>query len=291
VGRTVAGWLPALGLLPFFLIVAAFLGVPLYYMIHGAFTETDALTGVSSGLTLHNFSAIFSDQQYTTALKNSVILALWTSILPAGFGLWFAAAVVAGNPNSLLRRITSSAAGVLAYFSGAPLAFTIIAAYGTQGAVTALLKSLFHFNLSDHISTSTTLGIGLTYFLFQIPLMVIFMTPALEGLKPEWEEAARNLGATRFAYIRTVVVPVLTPSVVAATLLLFGSAFSAFATALALSGDISVLPVKINLALSNNVQSAQTNLAEALGTEMIAVVAIIMVFYWLAQRRAGRWMR
>ena len=283
--------LPAVGLLPFFLIVAAFLGVPLYYMIKGAFTDTNALTGVTSGLTLHNFSMALGQHQYVVPLENSVILALWTSILPAMFGLWFAAAVVTGNPNGLLRRITSAASGVLAYFSGAPLAFTVIAAYGTQGAVTVFLNGAFGWKLSDHIQTSTTLGIGLTYFMFQIPLMVIFVTPALEGLKPEWEEAARNLGATRMAYIRAVVVPVLTPSVIAATLLLFGSAFSVFATALALSGDINILPVKINLALSNNVQAAQTNLAEALGTEMIAVVAIIMVFYWLAQRRAGKWMR
>jgi putative spermidine/putrescine transport system permease protein len=267
--------------------------VPLYYMIHGAFTTSDPLTGATGGLTLHNFSEIFRESEYTNALKNSVILALWTSIGPALLGLWFAAAVVAGNPNGLLRRVTSAISGVLAYFSGAPLAFVVIAAYGVSGAVTSVLKSLFGgWVLSNHISTASLLGVGLTYYMFQIPLMVIFVTPALEGLRPEWEEAARNLGATRLAYLRTVVVPVLTPSVVAATLLLFGSSFSAFATALALDGGgIDTVPTRINLALSNDAIQAQTNVAEALGTEMIAVVAIVMVFYWLAQRRAGKWMR
>jgi putative spermidine/putrescine transport system permease protein len=274
-------------------IVIAFLGVPLYYMIHGAFTSTDALTGKSSGLTLHNFKTIFSQAEYLQALKNSAILSIWTSVGPAIFGLWFAAAVVAGNPNGLLRRITSSVSGVLAYFSGAPLAFVVIAAFGVNGVVTVILKDIFGgWFLPDHISTASQLGVGLTYYMFQIPLMVIFVTPALEGLRPEWEEAARNLGATRLAYLREVVVPVLTPSVIAATLLLFGSAFSAFATALALDGGgIDIAPTRINLALSNNVLQAQTNVAEALGTEMIAVVAIVMVLYWLAQRRAGRWMR
>jgi putative spermidine/putrescine transport system permease protein len=279
-------------MVPFFLIVVAFLGVPLYYMIHGAFTSSNALTGTSSGFTLHNFRTIFSQSQYLIALKNSAILSVWTSVGPALLGLWFAAAVVAGNPNGLLRRITSSASGVLAYFSGAPLAFVVIAAYGTSGAVTIILHNLFGWFLPDTISTASLLGVGLVYFMFQIPLMVIFVTPALEGLRPEWEEAARGLGATRWRYIRHVVVPVLTPSVVAATLLLFGSSFSAFATALALDGGgIDIVPTKINLALSNNVLAAQTNLAEALGTEMIAVVGIVMVLYWLAQRRAGRWMR
>jgi putative spermidine/putrescine transport system permease protein len=290
---SVRSLLPALGLVPFFLIVVAFLGVPLYYVIHGAFTTSNPLTGASGGLTFHNFSEVFNNSRYTKSLENSLILSLWTSVGPALLGLWFAAAVVAGNPNGLLRRVTSAISGVLAYFSGAPLAFVVIAAYGVSGAVTTVLKSLFGgWILSNHISTASLLGVGLTYYMFQIPLMVIFVTPALEGLKPEWEEAARNLGATRFAYIRRVVVPVLTPSVVAATLLLFGSAFSAFATALALDGGgVDIVPTQINLALSNNVLAAQTNLAEALGTVMIAIVAIIMVFYWLAQRRAGKWMR
>jgi putative spermidine/putrescine transport system permease protein len=280
-----------LGLLPFFLIVAAFLGVPLYYMVHGAFTSSNA-TGASTGFTLDNFKAIFTESQYLIALRNSLVLAVWTSVVPAILGLWFAAAIVAGNPNGMLRRIVSSASGVLAYFAGAPLAFAIIAAYGPLGAVTIILKDVFHWNLTNTFSTASILGVGLTYFLFQIPLMVIFVTPALEGLKPEWEEAARNLGATRLQYIRRVVVPVLTPSVVAAELLLFGSAFSAFATALALDGGaINVLPTKINLSLSNNVLTGQTNIGEALGTEMILVVGIVMLLYWFVQRRAGRWLR
>ena len=278
-------------MLPFFLIVAAFLGVPLYYMVHGAFTSSNAI-GMSTGFTLNNFKDIFSQSQYLTALKNSLFLAVWTSVVPAILGLWFAAAIVAGNPNGTLRRIVSSASGVLAYFAGAPLAFAIIAGYGPFGAVTIILKDVFHWYLPDHISTAAIFGVGLTYFLFQIPLMVIFVTPALEGLKPEWEEAARNLGATRLAYIRHVVVPVLTPSVVAAELLLFGSAFSAFATALALDGGaINILPTKINLSLTNNVLPGQTNLGEALGTEMILIVAIVMVLYWFVQRRAGKWLR
>ena len=81
------------------------------------------------------------------------------------------------------------------------------------------------------------LGVGLCYVYFQIPLMVILITPALEGLEPEWEEAARNLGATKLAYLRHVAVPVLAPSFIGATLILFGNAFSAYATALALVGS------------------------------------------------------
>ena len=40
------------------------------------------------------------------------------------------------------------------------------------------------------------LGLTLVYLYFQIPLMVLVILPAIDGLKREWREAAENLGAT-----------------------------------------------------------------------------------------------
>jgi putative spermidine/putrescine transport system permease protein len=273
-------------MLPFLLFVAVFMGGPLYEVIHGAFTDD------SNRLTLSNFSAVFGQSQYLLALKNSAILSLWTSIVPALFGLWLAAAVVVGKPDGMLRRVVSSASGVLAYFSGLPLAFAFIATIGTTGVITVFLRSAFGFQLTEHLGIDSLTVVGLAYIYFQIPLMVILITPALEGLRPEWQEAALNLGATRWEYLRHVAIPVLLPSFAGAELMLFGSAFSAYATALALDGGtLLFLPGKINFSLSNNVLTGQDRIAMALGAEMILVVMIVMVGYWFVQRRAGRWLR
>ena len=70
---------------------------------------------------------------------------------------------------------------------------------------------------------------------FQIPLMVLVILPALEGLRPAWREAAANLGARTWQYWRYVGGPVLMPSFLGCVLLLFGSALSAYATAQALT--------------------------------------------------------
>lgn len=275
-----------LGTLPFLLFVGIFLGIPLYVVIHGAFTTEN------NGFTLSNFSQVFGQSQYLLALKNSALLSFWTSIGPALLGLWLAAAVVAGKPDGMLRRIVSSASGVLAYFAGLPLAFALIATIGFTGVITVFLRNAFGFELTQHLSIDSLTGVGLAYFYFQIPLMVILITPAVEGLRPEWDEAARNLGATRWQYLRLVAIPVLLPSFAGAELMLFGSAFSAYATALALDGGtLLFLPGKINFSLSNNVLPGQDRIAMALGTEMILVVMVVMVGYWLLQRRAGRWLR
>ncbi|MGD0197205.1 MAG: ABC transporter permease subunit [Solirubrobacteraceae bacterium] len=274
------------GIMPFGAYVLVFLGLPLYMVIHGALT-TDA-----GSLTFANFNATFSSPQYKTAFENSIVLALWTSVAGAVFGVWLAAAVIAAKPGGMLRRIVSSASGVLAYFAGVPLAFAFVAALGNLGVATVLLKDL-GINLYAHgFTISSIFGVGLAYVYFQVPLMVILITPALEGLRPQWQEAAQSLGATKLAYLRHVAVPVLAPSVIGATLILFGNAFSAYATALALVGStLAIVPAQIDDAINGNVLVGQDRIGLALGVEMIFVIVIVMVGYGLIQRRARRWLQ
>ena len=78
-------------------------------------------------------------------------------------------------------------------------------------------------------------GVALVYMYFQIPLMVLIILPALEGLRPAWREAAENMGARSWQYWRYVGGPVLLPSFMSCLMLLFGSALAAYATAEALT--------------------------------------------------------
>ena len=74
-------------------------------------------------------------------------------------------------------------------------------------------------------------------------------------------------------------------------ILLFGNAFSAYATPYALtSGIIALVPVEISNVLSGNVMlSPQTGAALALG--MIVVMVVVMGLYAALLRRVGRWTR
>ncbi|MGO9976915.1 MAG: ABC transporter permease [Solirubrobacteraceae bacterium] len=284
--RAAAGDGAWLGLVPFAAYVLVFLGLPLYMVVHGALT-TD-----SGQLTFSNFTTTFNSPAYRTAFKNSVILSVWTSLVGALFGVWLAAAVVAGKPGGMARRVVSSASGVLAYFAGVPLAFAWVATLGAEGAFTLLLKDMGIDLYAHGFTISSLLGVGLAYVYFQIPLMVILITPALEGMRPQWREAAQGLGATKAGYLRHVAIPVLTPAVLGATLILFGNAFSAYATALALVGStINIVPAQIDDAINGNVLVGADRLGLALGVEMIAVIVVVMVGYWLAQRRARRWLQ
>lgn len=266
--------------------MVVFLGLPLYVVIHGS------LTTESNQFTFSNFEATWSSPGLRLAFKNSLVLSVWTSVVGAVFGTWLAAAVVTAKPGGMLHRIVQSSSGVLAYFAGVPLAFAFIAALGLTGVVTVLLEH-FGINLyAQGFTISSITGVGLCYVYFQIPLMIILITPALEGLRSEWQEAALGLGASKLGYLRHVAVPVLLPSFVGATLILFGNAFSAYATALALVGStLQIVPARIDDALNGNVLVGADRLGLTLGAEMIIVVLIVMVGYWLVQRRARRWLR
>jgi putative spermidine/putrescine transport system permease protein len=277
------GWL---GLLPFVAYMVVFLGIPLYVVVHGS------LTTEANQFTWANFRQTWDSPGYRIAFKNSLYLSLWTSVVGALFGTWLAAAVVTARPGGMLHRLTQAGSGVLAYFAGVPLAFAFIAALGPVGVVTVLLK---HFGVdlyANGFTISSMLGVGLCYVYFQVPLMIILITPALEGLRSEWQEAALNLGATKLGYLRHVAVPVVLPSFVGATLILFGNAFSAYATALALVGStLDIVPAQIDNALNGNVLVGADRAGLTLGTEMIIVILIVMVGYLLVQRRARRWLR
>jgi putative spermidine/putrescine transport system permease protein len=131
----------------------------------------------------------------------------------------------------------------------------------------------------------------ITYLYFLIPLMVLTVVPALDGLRAQWREAAQNNGATTFQYWRHVALPVLTPSLMGGFVLLFGSAFAAYATAAAMVGSsVPLVTLQIADAISGNVLVGQENVALALSLDMVLVAGLVMAVYLPLQRRSARWL-
>ncbi len=284
-GATLRAARPYAGLLPFGLYAGAFLLVPTLAIAVGAFT--DPATGA---FTLDNLALAFSGV-YAQGLVSSVELSVVSSVVPGILGLLIAYAVQTSG-GATLRRVVSTASGTFANFGGVPLAFLFIATAGSSGLAVTWLKSLGFDPYEHGFSLYTFSGLALVYLYFQIPLMVLVITPALEGLRPAWREAADNLGASAWQYWRIVGGPVLAPSFLGSLLLLFGAAFSAYATAQALtSGSIAITSIQIGSFLNGNVLSGQENVGKALGLGMILIIAVLMVLYALLQRRASRWLR
>jgi putative spermidine/putrescine transport system permease protein len=271
-----------LAVLPLLLFVAVAFGLPAVAMAYGAFTTYNP--GHPTSYTTGNFTASLQGG-YLTALIGSVKLSAIAALIATVAGLLLAQAVVTSR-FEVLRHAVLSASGVLANFGGVPLAFAFIAALGNAGVLTT------HLQLSKHGWDLYTLtGLGLVYLYFLVPLMVLTVIPALDGLRGQWREAAQNNGANLWQYWRYVALPVLAPSLLGGFVLLFGSAFAAYATAAAMVGaSVPLITLQIADALNGNVSASATNVALAMSLDMVIISILVMALYLPLQRRSARWL-
>ncbi|TMV60176.1 ABC transporter permease subunit, partial [Thioclava sp. BHET1] len=167
-----------------------------------------------------------------------------------------------------------------------------IATLGRLGLVTVLLRDWFGIYLySTGFNLISFLGLTLTYLFFQIPLMVLIILPALEGLKREWREAAEILGATGLQYWRMVALPVLWPSLLGTMALLFANSFGAVATAVALTGSsLSIVPIILFAQIRGDVLN-DPHLGYAIAFGMIVLTGLANLIYIVLRIRAERWVK
>lgn len=283
--RRAAWWRRHWGLVlfigPFLLYVLVFLLLPALRLLAQSLTD-------KQGLTLR-YIAELAQPQTVAAFRNSIVLSAISAAVGLVLGGLVAYFMLRPAAPAGLRSLITSFSAVAANFAGVPLAFAFIATLGSLGMVTVWLKSIGIDLYSGGFSLYGMSGLIFVYAYFQIPLMIIVIIPAIEGLRREWREAAESLGAGSGAYWRKVGLPILMPSLLSAYLLLFGNAFSAYATPYALtSGNIGLVPIEISNVLSGNVMlEPQAGAALALG--MIAVMVVVMLLYALVARRASRW--
>jgi putative spermidine/putrescine transport system permease protein len=274
-----------LGVLPFFGVITLFLLYPAASIVIRSFLATDGSVTLQN---LRDLNQPVIRSSYWYSIQLSAVTALGGGLL----GMLLAYAISVGGLPRPLRGALLTFSGVASNFAGVPLAFAFIATLGQLGVVTQLLRG-FGIALYPRFSLYSFWGLALTYLYFQIPLMVLILTPALDALRREWREAAENLGASSWQYWRHVALPILAPSILGTVALLFGNAFGAHATAYALTGggsQSSVVTILIGAQLRSDALS-NPGLGYALALGMIVIMSLAITSYALLQRLSERWLR
>ena len=274
-----------LGLLPFAAFTLLFLILPTMRIVIGAFQTGDG------GFTLQNIADL-NTASIRSAYWTSVKLSLISAALGCAVGFAMAAAVVFGGLPKGIRGPLLTFSGVASNFAGVPLAFAFIATLGPAGLITLWLNTQFGINLRAlGFNILSFWGLVVTYLFFQIPLMILIITPALDGLRREWREAAEVLGATTAQYWRMVAFPILFPSLLGTFALLFANSFGAVATAYALTGpQLNIVPIKLFAQIRGDVLG-NPNLGYALAFGMIVVTGIANFIYIWLRTRSERWLK
>ncbi|MBB3936879.1 putative spermidine/putrescine transport system permease protein [Aureimonas phyllosphaerae] len=283
--RARKGSLAWLGVVPFFAFAILFLIAPTFYLVVGAFQDP------TGSFTLANIAGLFQSQ-IVAAYWISIRISLASAGLGALLGFFLAYAIVHGGLPSWIRSSVVTFSGVASNFAGIPLAFAFLATLGRIGLVTWFLNEAFGLNIYRlGFNLLSFWGLTITYLYFQIPLMVLIITPALDGLKREWREASSILGASNWQYWRMVALPVLFPSLMGCFLLLFANAFGAIATAYALTGSsLNIVPILLYAQIRGDVLY-NPNLGYALAFGMIVITGCSNLLYIWLRSRAERWLR
>jgi putative spermidine/putrescine transport system permease protein len=282
--RRARNW-AVLGILPFMIFALLFLILPTMQIVIGAFRTPDG------ALTLSNVANLFQPS-ILSAFWISIRISVASALLGCLIGFAIAASVTIGGLPGRVRGPLMTFSGVASNFAGVPLAFAFLATLGRVGLVTILLREWFGINIyAMGFNLLSFWGLTLTYLFFQIPLMVLIVTPALDGLKREWREAAEVLGASGFQYWRMVALPILWPTLLGTFALLFANSFGAVATAYALTGSsLGIVPILLFAQIRGDVLQ-DPHLGYALAFGMIVLTGIANAIYIVMRTRAERWMK
>lgn len=228
-----------LALLPFLLIVAFFLAVPVVMILVRSFMPEGA-----AGFTLDNYISIFSRRLYQQAVLNSVLVSLSSAAI--GLVIGFFGANAAHSSKARTKTFFMSILNMTSNFAGIPLAFAYIILLGSAGVLVMFGKQ-FGIDALANFDLYNVWGLMITYIYFQIPLATLLLIPAFDGLKNEWRESVRLMGGGSGEYWFKVGIPVLLPSILGTLSVLFANAVAAYATAYALlQANFTLLPIRIS---------------------------------------------
>ena len=246
---------------PLAVVTAAFFVLPMALLI---------ATGATGPLGIKAYAAILIDPRYRETLINTVLLATATTV---------ASLVISTIAGLFLQRHRFPGRSVLIAmltfplaFPGVVVGFMIILLAGRQGLIGEITQFLFG---EKQVFAYSMEGLFLGYLYFSIPRVILTVMAAVEKLDPRLEEAARALGAGRWAVLRDVILPALKPAFVASGAIVFATAMGAFGTAFTLATDIDVLPMLIytEFTLSANIAMAAA-LSVGLGLVAWAMLAL-----------------
>ncbi len=228
-----------LALVPFFLVVILFELLPVIMVVFRSFMPAGDI-----GFTFQHYIDIFTKRLYQQAILNSLIIAVFSSLV--GLIVAFFGAKAYYTSTGTNKNFFMNVLNMTSNFSGLPLAFAFIILFGNVGIVVNFGK-IFGVDALASFNLYSVSGLLLTYIYFQIPLATLLMIPSFRALKKEWQDAVALMGGTSSDFWFKVGIPVLMPSILGTFSILFANAIAAYATAYALiSNNLSLLPIRIS---------------------------------------------
>lgn len=249
--------------------------LPLTFLVWGSLTDDGRLT-------LGHFREALGSRLYVQALRNSLVLGLWTAALSVAIGLPLAWA--SSRTNAPAKRFIHLTA-VVAYVT--PPYLTAIAFVNLLSPNAGLVNRFVRDVLGLPALTFNVFsmaGLVLVTVLHTFPFVYLLAASALESVDASMEESAQILGAGRWRTAAAVTGPLVAPAVLSGALIAFVNAIALFGSQaiVGLPGRVFTLPTRIYALFDH---PPQYGLASAMS---LVFVAITVAALWLQRRYLAR---
>lgn len=249
-----------------FLIFAVCLIYPLFSLFFSSLKDSN-----TGEFTLSNFVQFFTKKYYYESLWRSFSVTIITTILTIVIGVPLAYVMTTCKIKGRgLIEILIIISVLSPPFIGA---YSWILLLGRSGVITTFLSDTFGINLPSIYGFS---GILLVFTLKLFPFIYMYTTGALKKLDVSLIEASESLGCTGVKKVFTVVIPLILPTVLAGSLLVFMNALADFGTPMLIGEGYQVMPVLIYSEFISEV-GGQANFAAALSAIMVFITTIIFL--------------
>ncbi|RKX87891.1 MAG: iron ABC transporter permease [Spirochaetes bacterium] len=236
-----------------------FIVYPLYSAMKLSLSQDGAFS-------LSQYKYIFTHSYYRKSIMNSIMLGASVATLATFIGFIFAYAIAKGKIKG--SGFFQSMAILPIISPPFMFALSVILLFGRNGLITAKLL---------HLDTGGVYGLKgliIVQVITMYPIAYMTLVGILQGIDPDLETCAMNLGAKRLKTFFTVTLPLALPGIFASWLLVFVGSLTDFGNPIIIGGEFDVLSVRAYLEFTG-----MGNLPRGAALAMLLLIPTVGVFF------------
>lgn len=239
--------------------------LPIFFLIIYSFNAGDVMQGWG-GFSLKHYAELFADTRIIEIVVNTFLIALLSSLLASILGT-AGALYIYDQRNQLIKNIFLSLNNIL-----------LVSPDVIIGASFLILFTVVGFSLGFA-------SVLLSHIAFSIPIVVLMVLPRLQEMNQSLVAAAKDLGANNWQMLSRVILPVISPGILAGFFMAFTYSLDDFAVTFFVTGNgFSTLSVEIYSRARQGV-SLEIN---ALSAMMFIVSLVLVLLYYVISTRSSK---
>ena len=275
------------------LIVLVFilLYAPIVLLIVFSFNSTKSRT-VWTGFTLDWYAQLFRDSTILNSLYTTLAVSVLAAVIATVAGTFAAIGFFTmrkrwRTPLMTINSIPLMNADIV---TGVSLCLLFVASCTALGNITGWINGV----LGTRLPTSFNLGfltLLIAHITFNIPYVILSITPKLQQLDKNLVDAAQDLGCTWFQALIKVVIPEITPGIVNGLIIAFTMSIDDFVISYFTAGRVSTLSMTIYAMTRKRISPKINAVSTILFVSVLILLIIINVREMRQEERAKKRLR